>query len=88
VSRTGARSRMSAVELAALTAAAAIVALEVWFLLSLLVDGLARELSGALSDDQACPSDVAIALTQQGEVACLSSSTRLPDGWVLISLGN
>ena len=71
-------------ERAIVAVAAAIIVLQVCFLVLSLGAGLAQELGRALSDDEGCPNGMATVLTERGEVACLSSNIRLPDGWTRI----
>jgi hypothetical protein len=76
---------MAPLELTVAAVAAAIIAAQVWFLVASLTVGLAREINGALRHDGSCPDGMAVAITRQGEIACMPPGMRLPHGWILIS---
>jgi hypothetical protein len=60
---------------------AAIVAIEVSFVATLLGVGLGRELEGHVS----CTNGWTVARTAQGKIACLSPASQLPPNWLRIS---
>lgn len=88
MSQTVARERTGPLELTVAAVAAAIIAAQVWFLVASLTVGLAREINGALRHDGSCPDGMALAITRQGETACISAGMRLPHGWTLLSPAN
>jgi hypothetical protein len=82
VSHTVARERMAPLELTVAAVVAAIIAAEAWFLVASVAVGLAREIK---HDGGSCPDGMAVALTRQGEIACMPPGMRLPHGWIVMS---
>jgi len=66
---------MAPLELTVAAVVAAIIAAEVWFLVASVAFGLAREIK---HDGGSCPDGMAVALTRQGEIACMPPGMRLP----------
>jgi len=82
VSHTVARERIAPLELTVAAVVAAIIAAEVWFLVASVTVGLAREIK---HDGGSCPDGMAVALTTQGEIACMPPGMSLPHGWIVMS---
>lgn len=81
MSNTVGHARVAPLELSVAAVVAAIVAIEVCFVATLLGVGLVRELGGHVS----CTDGWTVARTAQGRIACLSPGSELPTNWVRIS---
>lgn len=82
-----ARGRIGPLELVVVAAAGAAVLAQGCVLATSFGVGLVREVHTALTSDSGCGAGMNTALTSEGEVTCISPSTTLPKGWVIVATG-